>query len=58
MLTLFKKFAVAGLSTTVLAGSLVPAQAMPLPAVEKPAAASEDAGAVSRRLLQRPSRLP
>ncbi|MBN8931154.1 MAG: BA14K family protein [Rhizobium pusense] len=41
MLRLFKKFAVAGLSTTVLAGSLVPAQAMPLPAVEKPAAASE-----------------
>ncbi|KKX28335.1 BA14K family protein [Rhizobium sp. LC145] len=41
MLTLFKKLAVSGLSAAVLAGSLVPAQAMPLPALDKPAAASE-----------------
>lgn len=41
MLTLFRKFALAGLSAAVIAGSLVPAQAMPLPVVEKPAASSE-----------------
>lgn len=41
MLTLFKKIAVAGLSAAVLVGSLIPAQALPLPAVAKPAVTSD-----------------